>query len=769
MEATHASAAAPRLVRLPGQAPRPDGCHRTLRRSSLTTALALTLTVAWAAALGACPDTASSARDATSGPDASPDATPDTTTDTTPGADTHHADAQPDDGGPGPAFCQGTTNALYAPLGPHAALEPQAFPDDLLTAPDPTSPTGLRLAYTPDRAAWAGATPGLLQRTAAQMGRVSGFGRTTDILLRFDAPFGDVPPDAAASLTDPGLRLVDLTPGPTLGQRVAFHAELADVGRDLYVLPLHPLRAGGRYGLVVTTAHHPAVGPCIRPAPLTQALLTGAPVPAPLEPLRGRYQALLAATGLAAADVSAATVFTVAADVATLRAAAADVASRTYTWETPPVCEPVAPGGADSGCARVCEGAFLAYDYRSAGGDDRSAGGDPSPAVDGATPRPTPWRLPVTLWLPAPQGPADAGAPVLLFGHGLDKDRSDAVRTAREVCGLGVAVVAADAVGLGEHPAADPAAKPVGRIAAFLGASLSPPEIDVFALRGHFNQSILDRLQLLALLRQHPDVDGDGAPDLDLTRLFYRGISLGGMLGAGTLALDQRVQAAVLTVVGGRLLDLVIHHPLLADFAAVWRALFGSEAAFRRWLTVAQPAVDLADPAGWAQGLLTDEAGEGGDPAAGPAGPAGAAAATGAPVTPDLLVQLGLTDEIVIPHAGRAFAFALGAPVVGTVGEALDGLPYEPDLPTSGNVVDPRDTAGGPVTAAVFQYDRVTTADGVVEVRHRTLGGSPEDAAQVQAFFGAWLATGLAEVVDPYAVLGTPPLAAAAAAAAAGD
>ncbi len=726
-------------------------------RRAFALALPLALTPALAAGLGACDGTApaglTSTQDASGHGGVGDTGAGDAALADAPGGgdSTSLADA----GSDATPFCRGTTASLYAPLvDPRAdsapldaSPEPQQFPDDLLTVPDPASPTGLRLAYTADRAPWAAPSvaPTLLQGTFAQMGRVSGFGRATDILLRFDAPFGDVPPDAASSLTDPGLRLVDLTPGPTFGQRLAFHAELADQGRDLYVLPLRPLRAGGRYALVVTTAHRPAVGPCIRPSPFTQALLTGGALPAPLEPLRGRYQGLLAATGLAPHEVSAATVFTVADDAPALRAVAADVASRAYAWETPPVCAPSTPeslppgtpgAGSGAACARVCEGAFLAYDYRSATPGE-------SPAVQSATPRPTPWRVPVTLWLPQPQGDTALGAPVLLFGHGLDKDRTDAVRTAREVCGLGVAVVAADAVGLGEHPAADPDAGPVARISAFLGASLSPLALDAFALRGHFNQSIVDRLQLLTLLRQHPDVDGDGVPDLDTARLFYRGISLGAMLGAGTLALDRRVQAGALTVVGGRLLDLVTHHPALADLAAVWRSLFGSEAALRRWLTVTQPAVDLADPAIWATELLAAAAGEGAQ-APSPVG--------NHPVVPDLLVQLGLTDEIVIPHAGRAFAFALGAPVVGELGGPLDGLPYQPTLPAAGNVL------GGAGTAGVFQYDRVTTSDGVAEVRHRTLGGSPEDAAQLQAFFGAWLATGQAEIVDPYEVLGTPPL-----------
>ena len=51
------------------------------------------------------------------------------------------------------------------------------------------------------------------------------------------------------------------------------------------------------------------------------------------------------------------------------------------------------------------------------------------------------------------------------------------------------------------------------------------------------------------------DVDGDGSSDLDASRIYYFGISFGGIFGTVLTPIEPRVQAAVLNVAGGSVIE----------------------------------------------------------------------------------------------------------------------------------------------------------------------------------------------------------------------
>jgi hypothetical protein len=53
------------------------------------------------------------------------------------------------------------------------------------------------------------------------------------------------------------------------------------------------------------------------------------------------------------------------------------------------------------------------------------------------------------------------------------------------------------------------------------------------------------------------DVDGDGVPDLDASRVFYLGQSFGGMHGTTFLAVEPAVRLGVLNVAGAPIVDVV--------------------------------------------------------------------------------------------------------------------------------------------------------------------------------------------------------------------
>jgi hypothetical protein len=289
-------------------------------------------------------------------------------------------------------------------------------------------------------------------------------------------------------------------------------------------------------------------------------------------------------------------------------------------------------------------------------------------------------------------------------------------------------VVAPDAVSHGLHPSVDPDSADLAALA-FLGIDLNAFTIDALTFRGNFNQTALDRLTLLRLLEQDPDIDGDGTPDIDVDRLAYWGVSLGGMLGPITLALDTRIRAGVLSIAGGRLLTFATDTAAVAPFRPAIVSIIGSEALFERLLPVAASLIDAADPATWATHMLRDRLV--GDPQ-------------------HVLLPVSSNDETVPPASGRALARALGAPHLAPVvldTELLDVV----EGPLAGNLP-------GNITAAYFQLDRVTVGDAVVLSNHDNTPHSAEGDLQIGTFFSTWLAAGIPTIVDPYDELGTPPL-----------
>ena len=638
------------------------------------------LTLLAALALAGCDD--GGATEDPDNVDAAPPDGPDATDDVGP------PDVPPDPWCPGPAAQR------YDPL---VSPELELFPDDLLTQVAPDSPTGLLLDVSPESAPWVGQAPGVLRDALDDLNHLSGFGTSAGILLRFTEPV--TVPDDSLLLYDLGLEPPQLIPvAPTLH----------DEGRGLVVQPLRPLRMGTRHALFAVGLQDGEGAGCVRPSETLQTLLTGTAEGERFLALQARYADALTATGTDPHTVSAATVFTTHRDLEVLTEVAAEIRGRDYTWSEPPQCE-------DGELWRLCEGSFEAFDYR----DGRHV----------ATPAPTggPWTIPVSVWLPKEgEGPF----PTLVYGHGINDKRQSGEAFADRFAPRGYAVVASDAMRHGEHPTADPED---GLAAlAFLGIDIQAVRIDALTLRGNFNQTTLDRLQLLQLIRQAPDVDGDEAPDLDGGRIAYWGVSLGGMLGPSLLALSEDVGAGILSVAGGQLLLFVTDTGQIAPLRPAIITLFGSEARFERLLPVAQALVDAADPASFGPFVLGERL-DGGDH------------------SPNVLFPVAVEDQTVPPASGKALARALAVTHVEPVVEPVELLPSAP-APLSEN------TSRG-VTAGFFQYDRVSTREGdTTPATHGNTPLSQEAELQARHFLETWLGEGPAEILDPYDVLETPPL-----------
>jgi pimeloyl-ACP methyl ester carboxylesterase len=186
--------------------------------------------------------------------------------------------------------------------------------------------------------------------------------------------------------------------------------------------------------------------------------------------------------------------------------------------------------------------------------------------------------------LPATPKP-DAGYPVVIFGHGFGDSRfGGPTAVAPTLARAGFAVVAIDAVGHGFGPESsvtfvDNAGRRTtlnalgrsidmngdGVIEGNEGCALVTPI--AYGTRDCFRQTVVDLMQLARIIREGLDLDGDGRPDLDGSRIYYAGQSLGAMYGTMFLAVEPTVRAAALNVGGASAEDIVRWSPAYRSLA----------------------------------------------------------------------------------------------------------------------------------------------------------------------------------------------------------
>lgn len=582
------------------------------------------------------------------------------------------------------------------------------FPDRALLTPDATTETGYRLRFDPERfPALSERLGGLLPTLTEDLSEVDGFGVNADAYFRFGRSFDPdqlPPPDDAAMAA--GFVVLGTTPSPV-------PAVLTTTDGTLFLSPLTPLPPRSEVVAYVTRALTAAAGGCLEPSDDTTALLAS--------PDAATESAVEALIGLgvisSASDLVAITVYPTQSIYEDALAVAADVASRDFDFVAPPSCE-------DHDDFTRCEGAFVAGDYRDASGSvlRRAAG-------EAATPVAT-YTVPFTAWLPLER---DGAVPTILFQHGLTSDREwGGSRLAQHFAPLGMAVVAIDAVEHGEHPTVTGPREPFDTMQAFFAISLAmraTRAVRAATLRDNFAQSTFDRLQLVRLLAQHPDLDGAPGADLDLDRLAMIGVSAGGIMVTQHVALDARIGAAVLIVPGGRLATLMSDSVAFGALVGLLRPRDATDADVRRFFPILQTIVERADPASWAGTLFRSRV---------PAVPGRA----------DVLVGVALGDEV-MPNSGTyALGRALGLPMLETVVEPQVGFEVV-EGPIAGNVT----ADGAPRTAGLLQFDVVDVDGELVPVDHNNLATS-EVGDDAWTHFLTTHFAGAAEIRDPYAAVG---------------
>ncbi len=585
---------------------------------------------------------------------------------------------------------------------PRTATALETFPDDYYTDEDPDTATGLRPYLGPDRALWLGSIPGRYGANYRQIERLDGWGTSAGVILRFSGPVA--PPEGAIRFVGARGESADDA------YDVPFEIQRVDDGATLILWPMAPLAPATRHAVVVSAAIEAADGGCVSPSAGLAAALAGE---APFERIGARFEQALAWTGVAADEAVAVAAFTTQSIADESVRIAADIAARSFAWSAPASC-------VETPAYRICDRPFGAADYR--GPDGVVAGSEPVSA----------YELEVRAWLPP--GPPEP-RPVAIFGHGLGVDREQAVIVAEWLSRAGIITVAIDAPAHGRHPTATPGSTELEQVTTFFGIDLRNQTLDALVLRDHFRQATYDKLQLLRLLREAPDLDGDGEPDVDPARLAYFGGSLGGIMGPELLSLSPDLSAALLTVPGGRVASIISDGPTFSVIVRAMTPVGTRPGDVARLFPLIQTLIERGDAVNYGPHVLRDRL-----PGAGA-------------TPPHLLVNMAIDDSIIPNVSTRALARALAVPHVPPILQDIGGVPIAPPAPLSSNLDDGRTTAG------LFQFDRgVRTPEQGVERADHDVAITAEGIAQTNRFFETWAATGVPEIIDPYEVLGTPPL-----------
>lgn len=183
-------------------------------------------------------------------------------------------------------------------------------------------------------------------------------------------------------------------------------------------------------------------------------------------------------------------------------------------------------------------------------------------------------RLLFLMYLPAGQRPA-AGWPVVIFHHGGGSTihAGSQWRVASMLASHGVAMIAMHAVGSGGGPQGtlrvqrtdgpDVVLEAGGRGADFDGDGLiaaseghrPPAPWLALGARDAPRQTAVDAMQLVRQIELGIDVDRDGRPDLDASRISMLGQSGGTSNAAMAMAVDTAVRAGVLNAPGGSAIE----------------------------------------------------------------------------------------------------------------------------------------------------------------------------------------------------------------------
>lgn len=546
------------------------------------------------------------------------------------------------------------------PLGGAGCVTP--WPSSIYEVDDAATATGRRLDLAP------GSLPTNvdgIQVDPAPFNRRDGWSPAVQIFTAFPGGVdgGNLPGlgDIGASLAaDSPTVIVDME----TGERVAHFAELdVNAGEDydeqaLYLRPAARLRGGARYAVGIRRSLRARGGGELPMPPGFAAIVDGAETSHDrLERVRPRYDAIFAAledAGVARDDLVVAWDFTTASD-ASLTAdmlAARDVAldamgDRAANMSY--VVDEDAPVDDGAQIARRVIGTFEMPMLLAGndGIDGMARAADGTPEVVGTA------ELRFVAMVPACASSA-APVPIMVFGHGffgnINEAQGDYMRhVADQLC---VVVVGTEWMGMS--------------LADIAGAALALNDgNNTMKFGERIVQGIIGFITLEQLARGSMAtdllVDGGGSI-VDPTRVYFYGISQGGILGTTFMAMDPFIERGVIHVGAGNwslLFERSIHW---GQYGTILGGAYPGPLNMVIMEGVLQMGFDLSDPVHVAPGLVDDK---------------------------QILMQIAVGDSAVSNVASFHQARTMGLPVLGPAVFTPYGL----------------DETAGPAPSAFVMYD----------------------------------------------------------------
>ncbi len=189
--------------------------------------------------------------------------------------------------------------------------------------------------------------------------------------------------------------------------------------------------------------------------------------------------------------------------------------------------------------------------------------------------------------------PAGRAVPprIVILQHGFGGSNLSMLPLAGDLARQGLASIAISAVSHGRR-----------------GSPLALLRSRAIQVRDIFRQTIADQMALARALEAGVDIDGDDRADVDTSEIDYLGRSLGSIIGATFVAVEDRIHAAVLNVGGGRVAFLgqaPAVRPIYSGYYAEIIELDVDSPEFGvfvdRLLELGQQALDPADPLNFAR------------------------------------------------------------------------------------------------------------------------------------------------------------------------
>ncbi|MBI5527815.1 MAG: hypothetical protein HY897_15910 [Deltaproteobacteria bacterium] len=463
--------------------------------------------------------------------------------------------AAADDTGADAGLAERVTLDLKPGCNPFATSNECVFPvpSSFFEKADATSPTGVRLNYPGD------VLPNADGETTYDIASVNlgdGVSPVSPILVHFTA---DADP---AQLV--GQREVERSLAPdapialfnlNTGRRVMFMSEM-DANRSddyqkryaLIVRPLEPMGAGDRHAIAFANGLKKADGNSYRSPPAFAALRDGVLTTNDIiENARPRFDLLfefLSANGYARDNLLMAWDFTVASDewmlgpVLSMREKAFEIVKDGVSYtvegvETDP----------NENVSKLVWGDFTVPTFITSE-NTFEFDADHRPVLQAQS-----QSFPYTMIVPKSVSTATGPVPLTVFGHGIFGEGRDYLKggIGRDVVQpmaqeAGAVVIATDWIGLSHVDLQ------------IIIDQVIPDTSQIGVVTDRLQQSLINNLVMTELafrsLQFDPEMKPDGHDLLDPSRVYYYGVSLGGIQGSSFISISNRVQRGVLAVPG---------------------------------------------------------------------------------------------------------------------------------------------------------------------------------------------------------------------------